>query len=65
MLTPDKYIPLHVDLEKSKYREVSRFAADRGWTISYFVRNALEMEMDRVRHIENSNLEWSPQVRKA
>ena len=59
-LTPAKYIRVSLDLEKSEYQELRQFVDHRGWTIAYFLRNAIETEKDRVRHLEMHDKPWSP-----
>lgn len=58
MLTPGKYVRLSLDLEKSDYRELHRFVTQRGWTLAYFLRNAIETEKDRIRHQETQGKVW-------
>lgn len=45
MLTKGKYIHLKVAIVKDDYRELYRFTHERGWTLAYFVRRALEEAM--------------------
>lgn len=51
-LTKGKYQPLHVDIEKSDYRELFLFVTEHGWTLAFFVRQAIENEIQRVKNLE-------------